>query len=121
MIISTKIWKSCNYRGFILLFVHPASFKVQDSKLGSTPISLLKYSGTQRNFLRFFMCATNVCVVKCLFLLCMLQNFHGYCADLLYLSNDSFERSRIVYCEVSEDLTIDFDTSLVERAHELRV
>ena len=24
MIISTKIWKSCNYRGFILLFVHPA-------------------------------------------------------------------------------------------------
>ena len=26
MIISTKIWKSCNYRGFILLFVHPAHF-----------------------------------------------------------------------------------------------
>ena len=24
MIISTKIWKSYNYRGFILLFVHPA-------------------------------------------------------------------------------------------------
>ncbi len=26
MIISTKIWKSYNYRGFILLFVHPAYF-----------------------------------------------------------------------------------------------
>ena len=27
MIISTKIWKSRNYRGFILLFVHPANIK----------------------------------------------------------------------------------------------
>ena len=76
-------------------------------------------SGTQENFLQFAMCTTNICVVKCLFLLCILQNFHGCCADLLYLSNDSLERSGVVYCEVSEDLTVDFDTSLVERAHEL--
>lgn len=40
---------------------------------------------------------------------------------LLYLSNDSLERFGVVHREVSEDLTIDFDTSLVERAHELRV
>ena len=78
-----------------------------------------KISGTQENFLQFAMCTTNICDVKRLFLLCILQNFHGCCADLLYLSNDSLERSGVVYCEVSEDLTIDFDTSLVERAHEL--
>ena len=34
MIISTKIWKSCNYRGFILLFVHPAYFQ---NKSGVSP------------------------------------------------------------------------------------
>ena len=34
MIISTKIWKSRNYRGFILLFVHPAeeAFKIMISE-----------------------------------------------------------------------------------------
>ena len=38
---------------------------------------------------------------------------------LLYLSYDSLESLRIVNSEVSEDLAVDLDASLVERAHEL--
>ena len=39
--------------------------------------------------------------------------------DLLHFVNDSFESCRIVHCEVGKNLTVDFDTCLVQCAHEL--
>ena len=46
-----------------------------------------------------------------------------YCNEisfrLLYLVNDSLECVRVVDCEVSEDLAVDLDTSLVKEPHEL--
>lgn len=40
---------------------------------------------------------------------------------LLHLVHDSLEGLGIVQGEVSEDLTVDFDTGFVEQTHELRV
>mgnify|MGYP004670374001 FL=1 len=40
---------------------------------------------------------------------------------LLYLSYDSLESLRIVNSEVSEDLAVDLDTSLVECTHKCRI
>lgn len=40
---------------------------------------------------------------------------------LLYLLNDGLESVRVVDCEVSKNLTVDFNTILVESAHELAV
>lgn len=41
--------------------------------------------------------------------------------SLLRLSDDSLESLGIVYSEVSENLAVDLDTSLVQTTHELRV
>ena len=41
--------------------------------------------------------------------------------DLLHLVYDCLECLGIVYCEVSEDLAVNLDTSLVESAHECRI
>ena len=40
---------------------------------------------------------------------------------LLYLIYDSLECLGIVYCEVSEDLTVDFDSFLVQQTDEYRI
>lgn len=40
---------------------------------------------------------------------------------LLYLLNDGLESVRVVDCEVSKNLTVDFNTILVESTHELAV
>ena len=40
---------------------------------------------------------------------------------LLYLSYDSLECFRVVHSEVSQHLTVDFDTSLVQCTHQLRI
>ena len=41
--------------------------------------------------------------------------------SLLYLVNDSLERSRVVHGEVSENLAVNLDTSLVKSTHKLRI
>ena len=51
---------------------------------------------------------------------CQLVN-SSTCQYLLYLLNDSLESLGIVDCEVSKNLTVDLDTSLVECTHENRV
>ena len=42
-------------------------------------------------------------------------------SDLLHLCNDSLESLRVVYSEVSENLTVNLDTSLVKSTHQLAV
>ena len=43
------------------------------------------------------------------------------CPVLFYFCYDSLESLGVVHCEVGEHLTIDFDASLVQATHELRV
>ena len=42
-------------------------------------------------------------------------------SDLLHLCNDSLESLRVVYSEVSENLTVNLDTCLVKSTHQLAV
>ena len=43
------------------------------------------------------------------------------CPVLFYFCYDSLESLGVVHCEVGEHLTVDFDASLVQATHELRV
>ena len=49
-----------------------------------------------------------------------MQLFFGFMIayDLLHLSNDSLESLWVVYSEVSENLTVDLDTSLMQSTHQ---
>ena len=40
---------------------------------------------------------------------------------LLNLSNDSLESFRMIYCQVGENLTVDLDTTFVQKSHQLRI
>ena len=57
------------------------------------------------------MCGTSLIMLG--YLMISLQDI------LLNLLDDSLESGLVVHGEVSENLTVDLDTSLVERAHEL--
>ena len=50
------------------------------------------------------------------------QSFLNRCKkELLYLGNDSLECFGVIHGQVSEDFAVNFDTSLVEATHQLRV
>ena len=50
------------------------------------------------------------------------QSFLNRCKkELLYLGNDSLECFGVIHGQVSENLTVDLDTSLVQKTHQLRI
>ena len=61
--------------------------------------------------MRHMMCGTSLIMLG--YLMISLQDI------LLNLLDDSLESGLVVHGEVSEDLAVDLDASLVERAHEL--
>ena len=50
------------------------------------------------------------------------QSFLNRCKkELLYLGNDSLECFGVIHGQVSENLAVDLDTSLVQKTHQLRI
>ena len=51
----------------------------------------------------------------------MTSFYVSICIALLYLVNDGLESLRVVYSEVGKNLTVDFNTCLMQSTHQCRV